>query len=135
MVVQLVQLQQQVEALSKNRRRKSSVAPTKKAHGVHMVLTLKATEEGVGSWKAAGWLSMSLLIIFLQCVVLSVVMTVSSPLGAMGTTTARAGSGVRQYLSSTSSVREGAKTASHPLNHGWESETTSSGRKLRRTAC
>ena len=39
-----------------------------------MVLTLKATEEGVGSWKAAGCLSMSLLIIFVQCLVLFVVM-------------------------------------------------------------
>ncbi|GMH52407.1 hypothetical protein TrST_g5602 [Triparma strigata] len=55
----LVLLQQHVEALSKNRRRKSSVAipnsvgaaeqaaaPTKKAYGVHMEVLLKATEEG-----------------------------------------------------------------------------------------
>ncbi|GMI38355.1 hypothetical protein TeGR_g3898, partial [Tetraparma gracilis] len=84
-------LQQQIEAQSKNGRRKSSVAipnsvgaaaqaaaPTKKAHGVHMVLTLKATEEGVGSCKAAGWLGLSLLIILVQCVVLNVVMQESS---------------------------------------------------------
>ena len=88
---QLALLQQQVEALSKSGRRKSSVAipnsvgaaaqaaaPTKKAHGVHMVLTLKATEEGVRSCKAAGWLSLSLLIILVQCVVLFVVAEESS---------------------------------------------------------
>ncbi|GMI24587.1 hypothetical protein TeGR_g12003 [Tetraparma gracilis] len=88
---QLILLQQHVEALSKNGRRRSSVAipnsvgaaaqaaaPTKKAHGVHMVLTLKATEEGVGSCKAAGWLGLSLLIILVQCVVLNVVIAESS---------------------------------------------------------
>jgi hypothetical protein len=91
MVLQLVLLQQQVEALSKKGRRKSSVAipnsvgaaaqavaPTKKAHGMHMVLTLRATEEGVGSHKAAGWLCLSLLIILVQCMVLFVVMIESS---------------------------------------------------------
>jgi hypothetical protein len=56
----------------------ATLAPTKRAHGIHMVLTLRATNPNTSTLKAAGWLSLSLLIIMVQCIVLFVIVLESS---------------------------------------------------------
>jgi len=56
----------------------SSVAPTKRSHGIHMVTSYKATEEGVSRGRAAGWMCLSLLTILIRMTVIRVIMVESS---------------------------------------------------------
>ncbi|GMH74826.1 hypothetical protein TrST_g5934 [Triparma strigata] len=62
----------------KELQRQQNMWSTRRSHGVHMVLIVRATEPGTSPCEAAKWLSISLLIIFVQCWVLSTIVDESS---------------------------------------------------------